>query len=107
MSRRPAPGQPYCCYCKRDLTPAHPIRSMSFTLDHVKAQSEGGRRRVPCCHKCNLLKDNLPMVDWFWFISKHSRWWKLFDSPAQVLDVVRREYSRRAYANAAMKASAA
>lgn len=93
-------GNPYCCYCKRQLTPPEPPNGTSFTLDHVKAQSSGGWKRVPCCRKCNMLKDDLPMVDWFWFIANFPRWWKLFDSPVQVLNQVRQEYSRRAYTNA-------
>lgn len=100
MSRRPLPGAPYCKYCKRQLTPAEPATGTSFTLDHVRARSAGGWRRVPCCRKCNMLKDDLPMEDWFWFISKFQRWWKTFDSPQQVLDQVRAEYRRRAYARA-------
>lgn len=40
------------------------------------------------------------MEDWFWFIGAFARWWKTFDTPGQVLDQVRAEYSRRAYARA-------
>lgn len=100
MSRRPVPGRPYCKYCNRQLIAAELQRSDSFTFDHVRAQEVGGWRRVPCCRKCNMLKDNLPVDDWFWFIGAFSRWWKTFDTPAQVLDQVRAEHRRRAYANA-------
>ena len=98
MSRRPAPGQPFCCYCKRPLTPAEPFTGTSFTLDHVVAESHGGWRRVPCCRACNLLKGDLARDDWFWFIGVFKRWWKEFDTPAQVREIVREERVRRAWA---------
>lgn len=79
----------YCCYCRRTLTPAAENKETSFSMDHVIAQSEGGWKRVPCCRKCNLLKDNLPTNDWFWFIGAHPRWWKEFKLPSQVARVVR------------------
>ena len=105
MSKRPAAGNPYCCYCKRPLAPADDGGGQSFTLDHVHAKSQGGWRRVPCCKKCNLLKDDLPANDWFWFIGAFPRWWKLFDAPQQVVSAVREEYSRRAYARKALLAT--
>ena len=95
-----AHGQPKCCYCKRQLTPAQPERGTSFTLDHVRALSGGGYRRVPCCRACNQPKGNLDPSEWFWFIDNHPRWWKLFDTAAQVLEVVLAEARRRAYVNA-------
>lgn len=103
MPKPPFPTKTWCCYCKRPLTPAEPVCSTSFTLDHVRAESHGGWKRVPCCSKCNLLKADLPPADWFWFIGAFKRWWKTFDTPAQVLDQVRAEYRRRAYANREMK----
>lgn len=92
----------HCCYCKRELSPSEPVRSTSFTFDHVKATSLGGWKRVPCCHKCNFLKGDLHLEEWFWFIRHpaHARWWKLFDLPGQVREFVRRERVRRAYINA-------
>lgn len=102
MPKRPNPSGAYCMYCKRPLTPPGERTGTSFTFDHVKAQSLGGWKRVPCCQKCNNLKDNLPMEDWFWFIRSFPRWWKLFDAPQQVVERVRQEYRRRAYAKAGL-----
>jgi hypothetical protein len=95
--KRPAIGRPHCCYCKRELAPANPPTPRSFTLDHVKALSLGGWKRVPCCRQCNLLKGDLHMDEWFWFISAFSRWWKVFDTPLQVAEKVREERVRRAW----------
>jgi len=81
--------QGYCCYCKRQLTPAEPERSTSLTRDHVNAVCLGGGRWVPCCRKCNMLKGDLGTADWFWFIDTHPRWWKRFDTNEQVKRVVR------------------
>lgn len=93
MSRKPplinTGKRVHCCYCKRDLTPPQPECSTSLTWDHVKAESAGGWKKVPCCRKCNFLKDNLSPEDWFWFIATHPRWWKEFANPAQVFRVVR------------------
>ena len=72
------------------------MRGASFTRDHVRAESQGGWRRVPCCRKCNLLKGDLQPGDWFWFIAAWPRWWKQFDTPAQVKVAIRDEYRRRA-----------
>lgn len=83
------PGKPYCCYCKRELSPSNSGRSTAFTLDHVKAESLGGWKRVPCCKKCNHLKDDLAMSDWFWFIQNHPRWWKLYRGPEDVKVTIR------------------
>lgn len=101
MRKTGVPGTPYCKYCKRLLTPSGEQAGTALTFDHVKPQSDGGWRRVPCCRTCNQLKGNLPMEDWFWFIGAFKRWWKTFSTPAQVRDVVREEYRRRALANAA------
>lgn len=98
-------GSPTCKYCGRRLTPATPHCDTSFTLDHVKAASTGGWKRVPCCRKCNMLKADLHMEDWFWFIGAFQRWWKTFDTPAQVAIRVREERVRRAKANAARLAT--
>lgn len=89
----------YCCYCKRPLTPGKDQKGTSFTLDHVKARAAGGFRRVPCCHKCNQLKSDMHMEDWFWFIRAFPRWWKRFDTHEQVMVRIQEEYRRRAYAN--------
>lgn len=78
-----------CCYCKRQLDPSEPERPTSLTWDHVRAESDGGWKKVPCCRKCNFLKDNLTPEDWFWFIGVHPRWWKEFHHPAQVARIVR------------------
>lgn len=96
---RPLIGRPTCKYCSRELSATTSTSGTAFTLDHVKAKSDGGWKRVPCCRACNNLKADLPMADWFWFIGAFKRWWKTFDTPAQVLDQVRAEHSRRAYAN--------
>lgn len=90
--------KPYCMYCKRPLSPALPVRDTSFTFDHVKPQSEGGHRRVPCCRKCNMLKGNTAMEDWFWFIGAFARWWKTFNTPGEVALKIREERVRRAWA---------
>lgn len=92
----------FCMYCKRSLTPARAEMGTSFTFDHVRAQSDGGWKRVPCCRKCNHLKSNLPADDWFAFIRAHPRWWKLFDTPAQV---ARAAMQMRTLAATALKAS--
>lgn len=78
-----------CCYCKRQLDPSVPERPTSMTWDHVKAESDGGVRKLPCCRQCNHLKDNLPVEDWFWFIGAHPGWVKEFKNPAQVRRVIR------------------
>lgn len=78
-----------CCYCKRHLDLPTPERSTSLTWDHVRAESDGGVKKVPCCRQCNHLKDNLPTEDWFWFINSHPRWWKEFTNPSQVRRVIR------------------
>jgi hypothetical protein len=88
----------HCFYCKRELTPPLPERGTSFTLDHVRAQADGGWRRVPCCRKCNGLKGDLLVDEWFWFIGAFPRWWKLFDTPGQVVRSVIDERVRRAHA---------
>jgi hypothetical protein len=90
-------SRPYCCYCKRDLLPAEPECGLSFTYDHIRAESAGGSRRVPCCRKCNGLKGDLHPDEWFWFIRAHPRWWKLYDHPNQVRDAIRQERVYRAY----------
>lgn len=90
--------RPYCCYCKRPLAPMHPETGLSQTWDHVLAESRGGTRKVPCCRTCNGLKGDLPTDDWFWFISCHTRWWKLFPNNETVAAVCRQERVRRAYA---------
>lgn len=89
---RPQPGST-CCYCKRVLLPTQPERDLSFTFDHVKCQASGGFRKVPCCRKCNSLKDDIAVGDWFWFIDAHPRWWKEFRFTSQVKRVVM-EYKR-------------
>ena len=82
------------------MTPAAQMCGTSFTLDHVKAESQGGWKRVPCCRKCNLLKGDLEPSDWFWFIGAWPRWWKQFDTPAQVMVAIRDGYRQRAEARA-------
>lgn len=99
---RPLMGRPICKYCTRELTPTTSPADTAFTFDHVKSQAEGGWKRVPCCRKCNMLKADLPMDSWFWFIGTFKRWWKTFDTPQQVRERVREEHTRRAYANAAI-----
>lgn len=94
-------GNAFCCYCKRGLTPAIKELETSFTFDHVKCQSTGGVKRVPCCRKCNLLKDCLSVPDWFWFIRNHPRWWKEFKVPSQVARVIREHRLAEAKARAA------
>lgn len=96
---RPLYGKPHCKYCQRQLEPTNSPRDTAFTLDHVKAQAEGGWRRVPCCRKCNELKGDLPMESWFWFIGAFERWWKTFANHHEVVTAVRQEHRRRAYAN--------
>jgi 5-methylcytosine-specific restriction endonuclease McrA len=91
----------FCCYCKRPLTHALPECSTSFTFDHVKCLSDGGWKRVPCCRKCNNLKGNLGMDEWFWFIRAHERWWKTFATPAQVASAVHAFKIASAYARKA------
>jgi hypothetical protein len=78
-----------CCYCKCQLDAPTPERDTSLTWDHIRPESDDGWKKVPCCRKCNFLKDNLPPDDWFWFIATHPRWWKEFANPAQVKRVVR------------------
>lgn len=102
MRRRRGSSGAWCYYCERELTPAGTEKGNSFTLDHVRPESQGGWRRVPCCRKCNLLKGDLDPSEWFWFIRAWPRWWKLFDTPAQVVVAVRDEYRRRSMARAAI-----
>jgi hypothetical protein len=78
-----------CCYCKRQLDPPQPEIPTALTWDHVKPESDGGWKRVPCCRRCNFLKDNLTPPDWFWFIGAHPGWWKHFTHPEQVRTAVR------------------
>lgn len=78
-----------CCYCERQLQTRNRDATDGLTFDHVRAESDGGWKKVPCCRKCNFLKDNLPPDDWFWFIATHPRWWKEFANPSQVKRVVR------------------
>lgn len=78
-----------CCYCKRELSPPDSGFSTALTFDHVRAKSQGGVKTVPCCVKCNLLKDNLSVDDWNWFTATHPRWWKEFTVPSQVHRIVR------------------
>ena len=51
---------PDCAYCGR---------SKPSTLDHVLAQSKGGKNErhnlVGCCGECNLLKSDTPWFMWF------------------------------------------
>lgn len=98
MAKRLAIGSPRCHYCERHLTPSHGDIGTSFTFDHVRPASTGGTKRVPCCRKCNQLKGDLPAHDWYWFIRAFPRWWKLFDTAAQVADKILDEHRRRAYA---------
>lgn len=88
-SRERGRRRAHCCYCKRDLAPAQPERSTSMTFDHVRAESAGGWKKVPCCRKCNNLKDDLSPEDWFWFIATHPRWRKEFTLCSQVKRIVR------------------
>lgn len=97
---RPLIGRPTCKYCSRELSATHSTSGTAFTLDHVKAKADGGFGGIRCCRACNMLKADLAMADWFWFIGAFQRWWKTFDTPAQVLSQVRAEHRRRAYANA-------
>lgn len=101
MAKRRAYGSPHCCYCKRQLTPAQPERGTSFTFDHVKAVARGGWKRVPCCRACNALKGDLSVEDWFLFIGAWKRWWKQFQTPAQVLSAVLDLRRAEAYAKLA------
>jgi hypothetical protein len=88
-SRERGRERAHCCYCKRDLGPPQPEKPTSLTWDHVRAESDGGWKRVPCCRQCNFLKGNTPPDDWFWFIGAHPRWWKEFTNPSQVTRVIR------------------
>lgn len=81
--------RPHCCYCKRQLDPPVPERPTSLTFDHILAESEGGRYKVPCCLRCNNLKDNLDPQDWFLFIDSTPGWWRTFTNPRQVREAVR------------------
>lgn len=78
-----------CCYCKRQLDATMPEIATSLTWDHVRPESDGGWKRVPCCRRCNFLKDNLPPEDWFWFIGSHPGYWRDFTNPSQVKMTVR------------------
>jgi hypothetical protein len=78
-----------CCYCKRQLQDRDPDATDGMTWDHVKPESQGGFKKVPCCRKCNQLKDDIPTEDWFWFIGTHQRWWKEFTNSSQVKRVIR------------------
>lgn len=78
-----------CCYCKRPLQDRDKNATDGLTFDHVKAESAGGWKKVPCCRKCNFLRDDIEPDDWFWFIATHPRWWKEFALPSQVKRVVR------------------
>lgn len=100
MTRRLEPGNPWCRYCKRPLLLARLNASNSMTFDHVIPQARGGWKRVPCCRKCNMLKSDLDHDDWFWFIQTFPRWWKTFDTPEQVLAMVRQGRRMEAYARA-------
>lgn len=82
----------YCCYCKRQLDPPQPEKWTSLTFDHIRAESQGGTRKVPSCRKCNFLKDDLTPGEWFWFIQAHPRWWKEFSLPSQVKRIVREHH---------------
>lgn len=94
-------GKATCCYCKRELTPALPEKSTSFTLDHVKAESWGGFRKVPCCRKCNQLKSDIDMSQWWWFVKNTPRYWKLYDTTEQVMARIRDRIVEMAYENKA------
>lgn len=78
-----------CCYCNRPLQTRDRDATDGLTFDHVKPESQGGWKKVPCCRKCNFLKDDMLPDDWFWFIDLHPRWWKEFTLPSQVARVVR------------------
>lgn len=78
-----------CCYCKRQLDPTEPERPTSLTWDHVRPESDGGIKKLPCCRQCNFLKDNLQPDDWFWFIGAHPRYYREFANPSQVLRIIR------------------
>jgi hypothetical protein len=78
-----------CCYCKRPLQVRDKDATDGLTWDHVRAESDGGWKKVPCCRMCNFLKDNNTPEDWFWFIGAHPRWWREFTHPSQVKRVVR------------------
>ena len=69
----------HCGYCKRIIgPPTTPMKSTSFTKDHVTPKLNGGRKTIPCCHACNNLKGCMSIEVWRQFMKINPEWWKLW-----------------------------
>lgn len=52
----------FCCYCSQELN------KHNFSRDHVHPKSKGGKKKLPCCIKCNREKGSMTLVEYKDFV---------------------------------------
>ena len=63
-----------CAYCGAYLY--FTGKRYNHHFDHIKANSKGGRTRVPACSECNFSKGPKTLRSWFrWLSGKNPKLW--------------------------------